>query len=72
MMTAMSSLVVWAAFANPISPFDELQSWALEIPLFSWFLGFAVVLGVVLALMFRRAHRRSRTMSLSWTAGSTD
>lgn len=57
-----------AGITNPIYPFDKLQSFAVENPLFCWFLLFAAALGVWLAVVLGMVYRKGRTMSLSLTA----
>lgn len=51
-------------WALPIH-FDEWRSFAWELPLFWWFLGLALALGTVLAVIFRMVQRKDAIMSLT-------
>jgi len=55
-----------------IYPFDEWPSFNWEGPLFRWFLGFAIILGVVLAMVLSVIHRKSGFTDLLSIADAKD
>lgn len=58
--------VTVASFDYPVLRrewFDEWPSFTWELPLFWWFMGIAIALGIVLAVIFRAVQSKERSMS---------